>query len=54
MVFNASKKIRTFYDASFKSFEKSEPKNKTLFQQKVKKNHLDEFLDGILDEFCVF
>ena len=25
-------------------------KNKTLFQQKVKENHLDEFLDEFLDE----
>ena len=38
VVFNASKKIRTFYDASFKSFEKVSQKTKTLFQQKVKKN----------------
>ena len=40
---------------SFKSVEKvSKKKNKTLFQQKVKENHLDEFLDGILDEFFFF
>ena len=52
LVFNASKKIKTLYDASFKSVEKvsKKKKNKTLFQQKVKENHLDEFLDEFLDE----
>ena len=54
VVFNASKKIRTFYDASFKSFEKVSQKTKHFFNKKSKKKHLDQFLDGILDEFCFF
>ena len=38
VVFNASKKIRTFYDASFKSFEKVSQKTKHFFNKKSKKN----------------
>ena len=37
VVFNASKKIRTFYDASFKSFEKVSQKTKHFFNKKSKK-----------------
>ena len=38
VVFSASKKIRTFYDASFKSFEKVSQKTKHFFNKKSKKN----------------